>query len=171
ANDANRVPHGSLRAAGDVRGNVDPPVLAFQTLFVREHNRLASELVRQHPAWDDEMLYQEARKWNIAYMQRVCFFEYVPTLGLSLPPYRGYNASVNPSIDVFFSTVSYRYGHSEITDIILRIDDEGNEVPQGHLLLSQAYFNPNLSLSAGIDPVIRGLTVRVQGFVEPRFSQ
>ncbi|EFJ43067.1 hypothetical protein VOLCADRAFT_66357, partial [Volvox carteri f. nagariensis] len=52
----------------------------------------------------------------------------------------GYNASVDPSIDVFFSTVAYRYGHSEVTDIILRVDDEGNEIPEGHLLLSQAYF-------------------------------
>ncbi len=63
------MPGGALHAAGDVRGNVDPPVLAFQTLWLREHNRLAGELAKQHPEWDDETLFQEARKWNIAYMQ------------------------------------------------------------------------------------------------------
>ncbi|KXZ47140.1 hypothetical protein GPECTOR_37g145 [Gonium pectorale] len=173
ANDAGRVPPGTLRAMGDVRGNVDPPVLAFQTLWVREHNRLAEELAREHPDWDDEALFQEARKWNIALQQvewRVCFYEYMPALGIRLPPYAAYNASVNPSIDTFFSTVSYRYGHSEINDVILRIDDSGREVPQGHLMLMQAYFNPNVSLSAGVEPVLRGLTTNVQGMVEPRFA-
>ncbi|KXZ47136.1 hypothetical protein GPECTOR_37g141 [Gonium pectorale] len=156
---------------GDDRGNVDPPVLAFQTLWVREHNRLAEELAREHPDWDDEALFQEARKWNIALQQRVCFYEYMPALGIRLsPPYAGYNASVNPSIDTFFSSVSYRYGHFEINDVILRIDDSGREVPQGHLMLMQAYFNPNVSLSAGIEPVLRGLTTNVQGMVEPRFA-
>lgn len=30
-----------VRAAGDFRGNVNPPILSLQTLFLREHNRFA----------------------------------------------------------------------------------------------------------------------------------
>ncbi|KAG2488140.1 hypothetical protein HYH03_013285 [Edaphochlamys debaryana] len=170
SNDAGRVPLRLLRALGDVRGNVNPPILALQTLWMREHNRLAGELAAAHPGWEDEVLFQEARRWTVAYLQRVCFYEYVPALGLTLRAYAGYNASVHPGIDAFFATVAYRYGHSEVTDVILRVDDEGSEVPQGHLLLHTAYFNPNASLSAGIDPILRGLTMRVQGYVEPRFA-
>ena len=34
----------------------------MHTLFVREHNRLATELKRLNARWDGERLYQEARK-------------------------------------------------------------------------------------------------------------
>ncbi|KXZ48901.1 hypothetical protein GPECTOR_24g190 [Gonium pectorale] len=68
-NDAARVPRGYLRAAGDVRANQHPPLLALHTLWGREHNRLAVELARVHPDWDDEALFQEARKWTVAYIQ------------------------------------------------------------------------------------------------------
>lgn len=34
----------------------------MHTLFVREHNRLATELRRLNPRWNGDKLYQEARK-------------------------------------------------------------------------------------------------------------
>ena len=33
----------------------------------------------------------------------------------------GYNASIDPSIDTFFTTVAYRYGHATINDVVLRL--------------------------------------------------
>lgn len=162
--------YGRLKAAGDVRANVHPPMLALQTLFVREHNRLAMILHAENPIWSDEHIFQEARKMNVAYMQSICFNEYLPMLGISLDPYQGYQADVNPSVDNFFAAVSYRYGHSEINEILLRIDEEGREIGDGHLLLSQAYFAPKTTLNNGIEPILRGLSIKLQAEVDTYFA-
>jgi len=52
-------------------------------------------------------------------------------------------------VDNFFSTVSYRYGHSEVGDIIFRLDDNGNEISEGHVPLFEAFFYPTFALNAG----------------------
>ncbi len=39
----------SLLAAGDSRANVQPMLIAFHTLFVREHNRLCDEYKNKYP--------------------------------------------------------------------------------------------------------------------------
>lgn len=44
------------------------------------------------------MLYQEARKWNAAYLQSICFYEYIPMLGIQLDPYTGYKPTVDASL-------------------------------------------------------------------------
>src|SRR5262249_49788693 len=93
ANDAQAVPGSQLFATGDVRGNENLELTALQTLFVRNHNRLARALQQEHPDWSDEQLYQEARKLNIAEEQIITYTEYLPDLlgKNALPAYTGYN--------------------------------------------------------------------------------
>lgn len=82
----------------------------------------------------------------------------------------GYNNSLNPSIDTFFTVVAYRYGHSTINDAVLRLDDTWADHPKGHLLMMDTWYNPNLALEAGLEPLIRGMIAQRKGAVEPRFS-
>lgn len=37
------------------------PRQAYSTIWVREHNRVCDELLKVHPNWDDERIYQTAR--------------------------------------------------------------------------------------------------------------
>ena len=71
ANDSHIVPDSQLFAAGDVRANENIELTSLQTLFVREHNRVADQIARANPRLSDEQIYQQARAWVIAEMQAI----------------------------------------------------------------------------------------------------
>jgi hypothetical protein len=161
ANDAQAVPQSSLFAAGDVRANENVELTALQTLFVRNHNLIASELQKEHPTWSDEQLYQEARKINIAEYQQIVYTQYLPDLlgPKALPAYTGYNPSVDPAIATEFSTVAFRFGHSLLSSQIERQGNNGQDVlpndPAGATIsLSTDFFDPNvLNPNGVVDPL------------------
>lgn len=64
--------------AGDSRVNSNPFTIAIYTIFMRNHNRLANELKRTHPLWDDEQLYNRAKAINSEIYRRVVFDEWLP---------------------------------------------------------------------------------------------
>ncbi|CAG8548792.1 12902_t:CDS:10 [Cetraspora pellucida] len=99
--------------------------LAIQTIWLREHNRLCDELYTLHgSSWTDEQYFQEARRWTIAFYQKAVAEEYIgAVLGRPLPAYQNYDPNLKPGVDTFFSTVTFRYGHSELSDFY-RIQDE-----------------------------------------------
>jgi hypothetical protein len=160
ANDAMQVPKSSLFAAGDVRANENIELTAIQTLFVRNHNRLAEQLHDLHPLWSDEQLYQEARKLNIATEELITYNEFLPAIlgSNALPAYAGYKDNVNASIATEFSTVGFRFGHSLLSDSVGRVHNNGTYMtdPTGSAAvnLAQDFFDPNLiSATRGTDPL------------------
>jgi hypothetical protein len=160
ANDAHQVTTDQLFAAGDPRANENIELTALQTLFVRNHNRIAAALQISHPDWSDERLYQEARKINIADEEIITYNEFLPAIlgNNALPNYTGYNASVSASIATEFSTVGFRFGHSLLSDSVGRNNNDGTDIadPTGNAAVNLAadFFDPNLiSAIAGTDPL------------------
>lgn len=66
-----------LFATGGDRVNSAPQVAMINTLFLREHNRLAKELEKAHPDWDDERVFQTARNTVIVLFIKIVVEEYI----------------------------------------------------------------------------------------------
>lgn len=144
--------------------NVQPGLVALHAVFLREHNRLANLLARQHPSWDDERIYQRARKIVGAQVQIITYNEYLPALfgtEHGLPMYTGYNETECPNIANEFSTVAFRFGHSMINRFMLRMLDNGTLI-QPPLSLRETYFKPERMIrEGGIESLLRGTTALV----------
>lgn len=68
---------GDLFAIGTDTANVQIGHVLLNVLFLREHNRLARELAREYPGWDDERLFQTARNILIVVLIKVVIEEYI----------------------------------------------------------------------------------------------
>ncbi|XP_071090260.1 salivary peroxidase/catechol oxidase-like [Haliotis cracherodii] len=136
--------------AGDSRVNVFPGLSLLHTLFVREHNRIARVLKTAHPLWQDERLFQEARKIVSAELQVITFGEWLPeilgqdgisTYGLGFDNYN-YDETLDPTIGNVFSTAAFRFGHSMVPEA-LTIGSE--VVDTGDLFKRTKYLINNLN--------------------------
>lgn len=106
--------------------NEHPNLAVTHTIFLREHNRLAAELSRLNSGWNDERLYQEARRILAAQMQHITYNEWLPIiigrvkmqqlglLSLQQGSSQDYDANLNPSILNEFAGAAFRFGHTLI---------------------------------------------------------
>ena len=150
-----------LFVAGDIRANENPLLLSLHTLFVREHNRLCDELAVTHPDWDDEALYQHAKRLVNGYMAAILYEQWLPAMGVHLPPYTGYDPFANPTITNLFSTAAFRLGHTLLNSNIKVMDNDGNDLMT--LGLREAFFQPEQLTTVGdIDPFLKGMGAQMQ---------
>jgi prostaglandin-endoperoxide synthase 2 len=66
-----------LFAVGGDRVNATPQVCMLNTLFLREHNRLAGRLAQLSPSWDDERVFQTARNVIVVMFIKIVIEEYI----------------------------------------------------------------------------------------------
>ena len=160
------LPAGTLVVAGDVRSNEQPGLTTLHTAFLREHNYHAARLAALHSDWDDERLYQEARRIVGAEIQHITIDEFLPALlGHKLPSYRGYNFRINPGISNAFATAAYRFGHSQVGPDIGVLNEAFEEI--ANLELADVFFNPDVIPSiGGIDPIVRYMAVDAAQIVD-----
>jgi hypothetical protein len=161
--------------AGDVRANENIALTATHTLFAREHNRIVSLLPNTLTA---EQKFQIARRVVIAEQQYITFHEFLPTMGVNLPAYNGYNPNVNATLSNEFATVGYRahsqiHGEIEVETERARysqaqldafaaqgIKVEPGEEPDEVTLavpLHVAFFNPDLVRQIGEGPIMEAM--------------
>lgn len=111
---------------GDSRANQNPQLTLLQVVYLREHNRIADTLAKLNSHWDDEKLFQEARKINIAEHQYISYYEWLPLfLGLENCIknkliwntdgfVNDYDKNVNPTVLNEQSSTAFRHFHSLI---------------------------------------------------------
>ena len=152
-------PDPSFFLAGDVRANEQVALTALHTLFVREHNLWATWFKLIFPDCSAEEIYQFARAIVAAEMQAITYNEFLPLLlgPNALSPYDGYKPGVNVGISNAFSTAGFRFGHSMISQELLRLKRNGKPIKDGSLPLKEAFFNPEEISKNGIEPLLRGL--------------
>uniref|UniRef100_A0A674NMP3 Peroxidasin n=1 Tax=Takifugu rubripes TaxID=31033 RepID=A0A674NMP3_TAKRU len=149
--------------AGDHRANEQLGLTAMHTVWFREHNRIATELLRLNPHWDGDTIYHEARKIVGAQMQHVTYSHWLPKIlgeaGMRMMgSYTGYNPNINAAIFNAFATAAFRFGHTLINPILYRLDEDFQPIAQGHVSLHRAFFSPfRIVNEGGIDPLLRGL--------------
>lgn len=112
----------------DRREELTPPIAVVHTIFMREHNRLATILAQLNPQYSDEKLFQIARKINIAQYQKIAYYDWLPlvmgrmyTYGQQLthhvPPteyVNDYDESLESSVYAEYAAAAFRYAHNEI---------------------------------------------------------
>jgi len=108
-----------------------PHLTAMHTIWAREHNRVASALAALNPDWDDEKLFQEARRIVIAELQFITYNQWLPLLlGTRFVQKVGfvsldddysdlYHDDMDPSVSNAFATAGMRFVHSMMQGSIM----------------------------------------------------
>lgn len=178
---------------GDDRGNENLVLFLVHTAFYREHNRIAKNLKVAHPEWNDEKLFQEARKYNIAVYQHIVFDSYIPiVLGLEKYQQIGkyeYNSEINPDTSMIFATGAFRYGHFTVGGWNLRntsgclfeytippgvlgpFSITSSKLPNSGQLGGGFLPQVAINLAGGIDNVIMGLLAETGEKVDIKMSE
>ncbi|RKO93539.1 heme peroxidase [Blyttiomyces helicus] len=151
-----------------------PSILCLPIMLLREHNRRARQYAITNPNWTDDKIFNRARRMVISIVQKITLSRYYPMVIGEVPPtYTGYKPNVDLSIDLFWSNVAQRYGHSSTNQVLLRYDEDGQPNTYGHVRLHDAMGPPTVAftLQAGIEPFLRGFAMQPENKVDSRYVE
>ncbi|RWS15218.1 Peroxidasin-like protein [Dinothrombium tinctorium] len=151
--------------SGDDYVNNNPWKISMNTIFAREHNRLALLYHRAFPQLKDEQLFQRARRILIAKMQMITYNEFLPpffgqklmeefNLSVLKSGYTDYDGTINPSTTIEISTAGLRaIGHSMVSGDTTRRLPDGTVIKDP--LADRWHYTVNLTKGL-LDEYIRG---------------
>lgn len=154
-------------ASGDARANENLHLTSLHLLFARHHNFLAEGLRAVNPHWDDETLFQEARRILGAQMQHITYNEFLSVvvgkeasekLGILSTPdglaEDTYDEKLNPSLANEFAAAAFRFAHTLLPGLMkfAKEQESSEESIELHQILFNPYslYNPN-----GFDNALR----------------
>ncbi|KAI8789215.1 G-protein coupled receptor 126, partial [Biomphalaria glabrata] len=120
-----------FRRLGNPRTHENPFLNTLAVVWFRYHNYQATQIKKKHPDYDDEKLFNAARKRTIAQYQKIVMYDWLPTWlqidenGTIFPlvrdypyeggvknKYKGYDPNVHPGISTEFQAAAFRFGHT-----------------------------------------------------------
>ncbi|XP_017490205.1 PREDICTED: peroxidasin-like, partial [Rhagoletis zephyria] len=157
-----------FRAGDNSRVNQHPGLTALHIVWLRHHNRIASLLQELNPHWNDERLFQEARRIIGAQLQHITYAEFLPVvlghnamnfykLNVQKSGFSNYDPSVNPSIISEFSSAAYRFGHTIVNGRFTMISSDSK---RSAFMLKDNFFSPFRLRDGQLDQIMRGLVGR-----------
>ncbi len=165
AEDADATRRATLFAFGGDRANSVPQVSMLNTLFLREHNRLAAEIEAAEPKWDDDRVFETARNTVIVIFIKIVVEDYINHISplpftLRADPSVAWRAHWNKPnwITTEFSLL-YRW-HALIPDQI----NWGDEL----VPVQKTFMNNALMLKTGLLKGFEGICKTQAGELGPR---
>ena len=144
--------------SGDKRGSEHIGLASMHTLWVREHNRIASTLKTLNPFWSGSRIFLTAREIVSAEIQSILLNEWLPLVTDIDSSKTTYNKNIDPSIANVFSHAVFRFGHTLVPDKFPLFDKNFDEFPQrASFSLREAFFNINPLKDYGIEPIMFGM--------------
>ncbi|XP_059081531.1 peroxidase-like [Tigriopus californicus] len=167
--------------AGDARVNEQPNLVVMHTIFVREHNRVARILKSINPQWNDEVVYQEAKRVVNAEWQHVVYNEYLPILlgsqfmeVFGILPLNGvhstdYRNDFDARITNEFASAAFRVGHTMIPSLVKLLTARRRQGSDSNGL-SRFFFNVDTIREGKIDDHIRSIISEPIEEVDNKFT-
>lgn len=135
-------------------------------VFLREHNDIVDGLRSMNPSWDDERLYQVAKKILTGIYQHIIYTEFLPIIigqqgmdifGLRSTPVghsNSYNPTANPATRNAFGAAAYRFGHSLVGSFVaaynIDLTPRATDLLENNFFRTDAIRNPALFGADGI---------------------
>jgi len=159
---------GGCSIAGDIRADENIALHSMHTIWVREHNFVATKLAQRHPEWEEEKLFQESRKIVIAEWQNVVFNEWLPNV-ITLPQYKAYNPRLDARIINAFTAVAFRFGHSLVPNQFTQLNNKYTKEHEA-VSLRESFFNIRSINTRGVEPTVFGLVGNQSNTIDAKFA-